>query len=271
VRNGVIADCDAAQTMLRQFVARVQGWNPVRRARMVIGVPSGVTPVEKRAVKEAALQAGAHAVCLVEEPMAAAIGAGLPIHEPGGHVVVDIGGGTTEVAVISLSGIVHCQSVRTAGDDMDEAIVQYLRKHYNMLIGERRAEEIKLALAGTRPPDGEPRGIVVKGSDAVARVPKAITIGEDEVREAIQDCVAGIVGIVRSSLERTPPEIAADMVDSGIVLTGGGALLQGLDEIVRKETYLPVTVAAEPLACVARGLGMLLEDGSLLDRVSVED
>ncbi len=271
LKNGVIADCDAAQTMLRHFVKRVQGWNPMRRPRMVIGVPSGVTPVEKRAVREAARQAGAQAVCLVEEPMAAAIGAGLPIHEPGGHVVVDIGGGTTEVAVISLSGIVHCQSVRTAGDDMDEAIAQYLRKRYNMLIGERRAEEIKLALAGARRAGGEPRGIVVKGSDAVARVPKAITIGEDEVREAIHDCVGGIVGIVRASLERTPPEIAADMVESGIVLTGGGALLEGLDEIVRKETYLPVTVAAEPLACVARGLGALLEDASLLERASAED
>jgi rod shape-determining protein MreB len=272
LKDGVIADFDVTEQMLEYFIRRAhRRRRGLSRPRVVIGVPSGITQVEKRAVRDSALHAGAREVYLVEEPTAAAIGAGLPIHEPGGHVVVDIGGGTTEVAVISLSGIVHCQSVRTAGDDMDEAIVQYLRKHYNMLIGERRAEEIKLALAGTRPPDGEPRGIVVKGSDAVARVPKAITIGEDEVREAIQDCVAGIVGIVRSSLERTPPEIAADMVDSGIVLTGGGALLQGLDEIVRKETYLPVTVAAEPLACVARGLGMLLEDGSLLDRVSVED
>jgi rod shape-determining protein MreB len=271
VRDGVIADCDAAQTMLRQLVARVQGRNPLLRPRMVIGVPSGVTPVEKRAVREAALQAGAQAVHLVAEPMAAAIGAGLPIHEPGAHVVVDIGGGTTEVAVISLSGIVHCQSVRSAGDDMDEAIIQYVRKHYGMLIGERRAEEIKLALGGVRLAPDEPRLIVVKGSDAVARVPKAITIGDDEVREAIADCVAAIVGIIRTSLERTPPEIAADMVDSGIVLTGGGALLEGLDEIVRKETYLPVTVAADPLACVARGLGTLLEDVSLLERVSLED
>ncbi|HEV8586647.1 MAG TPA: rod shape-determining protein [Methylomirabilota bacterium] len=271
VRSGVIADCDAAQAMLRRFLARLQGWNPLRRPRMVIGVPSGVTPVEKRAVREAVAEAGARTIHLVEEPMAAAIGAGLPIHEPGGHVVVDIGGGTTEVAVISLSGIVHCQSVRMAGDEMDAAIVQYLRKHYNMVIGERRAEEIKLALSGARQAGDGPRLIVVKGSDAVARVPKAITVSEDEVREAIADCVAGIVGIVRTSLERTPPEIAADMVDSGIVLAGGGALLEGLDEIVRKETYLPVSVAKDPLSCVARGLGALLDDADLLERVSVED
>jgi rod shape-determining protein MreB and related proteins len=271
LKDGVIADCDAAQTMLRQFVGRVQGRNPLLRPRMVIGVPSGVTPVEKRAVREAARQAGAHAVYLVEEPMAAAIGAGLRIHEPGAHVVVDIGGGTTEVAVISLSGIVHCQSVRTAGDDMNEAIVQYIRKHYNMLIGERRAEEIKLSLGAARRAGGEPQPVVVKGSDAVARVPKAITISEDEVREAIYDCIGIIVATVRSSLELTPPEIAADMVDSGIVLTGGGALLEGLADIVRKETYLPVTVAADPLSCVARGLGALSEDIRLLERVSLED
>ena len=270
LKDGVIAHFDAAQTLLRHLVARVQGRSPWRRPRMVIGVPSCITPVEKRAVREAAVQAGAHAVYLVEEPMAAAIGAGLPIHEPGGHVVVDIGGGTTEVAVISLSGVVHCQSVRTAGDEMNEAIVQYIRKHYNVLIGERRAEEIKLALGASRRSGGE-QSIVVKGSDAVARVPKAIRIGEDEVREAVHDCIGSIVATIRSSLECTPPEIAADMVDSGIVLTGGGALLDGLDEIIRKETYLPVTIADEPLSCVVRGVGVLLEDISLLERVSLRD
>src|SRR5881296_2560731 len=268
LKDGVIAHFDAAQTLLRHLVARVQGRSPWRRPRMVIGVPSCITPVEKRAVREAAVQAGAHAVYLVEEPMAAAIGAGLPIHEPGGHVVVDLGGGTTEVAVISLSGIVHCVSGRTAGDDLNEAIIQYLKKHYNMIVGERRAEEIKFML-GAGPASGGPQRIEVKGSDVVARVPKAIVITGDEVAEAVHDCLAGIVATVRSSLERTPPEIAADMVDSGIVLTGGGALLTGLDEIIHKETHLPVAIAAEPLSCVARGLGSLLGDIGLLERVAL--
>jgi rod shape-determining protein MreB len=270
LKNGVIADFDAAHTMLRHILGKIQGKNPLRRARLVLGVPHGITPVEKRAVREAAMHAGAHAVYLVEEPMAAAIGAGLPIHEPGGHVVVDIGGGTTEVAVISLSGIVHCQSGKTAGDDLTEAIVQYLRKHYNMIVGERRAEEIKLTLGAPRV-SGEPQLIQVKGSDAVARVPKALTITGDEVREAVDDCVASIVATVRTSLERTPPEIAADMVETGIVLTGGGALLAGLDDIIRKETYLPVSVASDPLSCVARGIGTLLEDIRLLERVRLRD
>jgi len=237
---------------------------------MIIGVPHVITPVEKRAVREAAAQAGAHAVYLVGQPTAAAIGAGLPIHEPGAHVVVDIGGGTTEVAVISLSGIVHCQSSRTAGDELNEAIAQYLKKNYNMLVGERRAEEIKLIL-GARRPNGEPQRIEVKGSDAVARVPKAITITEEEIRDAVHDTLGSIVATVRSSLERTPPEIAADMVDSGIVLTGGGALLTGLDEIISKETRLPVTIAEDPLTCVARGVGILLENIRLLERVSLAD
>ena len=270
LKDGVIADFDAAQRMLRDILGRVQGKHPWRRARMIIGVPYAITPVEKRAVREAAGQAGAHAVYLVEQPTAAAIGAGLPIHEPGAHVVVDIGGGTTEVAVISLSGIVHCQSTRTAGDELNEAIAQYLKKHYGMLVGERRAEEIKLVL-GARPSNGEPQQIEVKGSDAVARVPKAITITEDEVRDAVHDCIGSIVASVRSSLERTPPEIAADMVDSGIVLTGGGALLRGLDEIIHKETHLPVTIARDPLTCVVRGLGALLEDIKLLERVALDD
>ena len=267
LKAGVIANFDAAQLMLRHVVRRAQGRGP-RRSRMVIGVPYGITPVEERAVREAATSAGAQAVYLVQEPMAAAVGAGLPIHEPGAHVVVDLGGGTTEVAVMSLSGIVHCVSGRTAGDDLNEAIIQYLKKHYNMLVGERRAEEIKLTL-GARPASGEPQSIEVKGSDVVARVPKAIVITGDEVREAVHDCLASIVATVRSSLERTPPEIAADMVDSGIVLTGGGALLTGLDEIIHKETHLPVTVAAEPLLCVARGLGSLLGDIGLLERVAL--
>jgi rod shape-determining protein MreB len=267
--NGVIADFDVAQTMLQHFISRVQSRSRLFRPRICIGVSSSITQVEKRAVREAAMQAGARAVYLVEEPMAAAIGAGLPIHEPGGHLVVDIGGGTTEVAVISLSGIVFCQSVRTAGDDMNEAITQYLRKHYNLLVGERRVEDLKLLLGSPRDTGQGPRTIEVKGSDLVARVPKTITINEDEVREALYDCLGTIVETVRVCLERTPPEIAADMVDNGIVLTGGGALLYGLDEIIRKETYLPVSIAANPLSCVALGHGALLEDIPLLERVAL--
>src|SRR6266850_1221373 len=252
LRDGVIADFDVAHTMLHALIERVQPRGRVMRPRIVVGVSSGITQVEKRAVREAAMQAGARAVYLVEEPMAAAIGAG-----------------TTEVAVISLSGIVHCQSVRTAGDDMNEAIAQYIRKHYNLLVGERRIEEIKIALGGPGIGADGPRTVEVKGTDLVARVPKIIRINEDELREALFDCIGRIVETVRVVLERTPPEIAADMVDNGIILTGGGALLVGLDEIIRKETYLPVTVAANPLQCVALGLGKLLDDIPLLERVSV--
>jgi rod shape-determining protein MreB len=241
------------------------------RPRIVVGVPSGITQVEKRAVREAAMQAGARAVYLVEEPMAAAIGAGLRIQEPGGHLVVDIGGGTTEVAVISLSGIVQCRSVRTAGDEMNDAIIQYIRKHYNLLVGERRAEEIKLSLGSPDAGRQRPRTIEVKGSDLVSRVPKTITMNEDEVREALYDCISTIVETVRTCLERTPPEISADMLDNGVTLTGGGALLTGLDEIIRKETYLPVTIAPNPLSCVALGVGALLDDIDLLERVALED
>jgi rod shape-determining protein MreB len=267
--NGVIADFDVAQTMLQEMISRIQPRGRLFRPRIVVGVSSSVTQVEKRAVREAAMQAGARAVYLVEEPMAAAIGAGLPIHEPGGHLVVDIGGGTTEVAVISLSGIVFCQSVRTAGDDMNEAITQYIRKHYNVLVGERRVEDIKLMLGAPRVAGEGPRTIEVKGRDLVARVPKTIQINEDEVREALYDCIGTIVETVRVCLERTPPEIAADMVDNGIVLTGGGALLTGLDDIIRKEVYLPVSIAPNPLSCVALGIGKLLEDIPLLERVAL--
>src|SRR2546421_11000156 len=270
LRDGVIADFDVAQTMLHALIERVQPRGKLLRPRIVVGVSSGITQVEKRAVREAAMQAGARAVYLVEEPMAAAIGAGLKIQEPGGHLIVDIGGGTTEVAVISLSGIVYCQSVRTAGDEMNEAIALYIRKHYNLIVGERRSEEIKLALGGALPAGGGPRTIEVKASDLVPRVPKTITINEDEMRDALRDCVGTIVETVRVCLERTPPEIAADMVDNGIVLTGGGALLTGLDDVIRKETYLPVTIAPNPLLCVALGVGSLLDDIDLLDRVALE-
>jgi len=270
LRSGVIADFEVAQTMLRELIGRVQPRGRLFRPRVVIGVSSCTTQVEKRAVREAAMQAGAQTVYLVEEPMAAAIGAGIPIQEPSGHLIVDIGGGTTEVAVISLSGIVYCQSVRSGGDDMNDSITQYIKKHYNLLVGERRVEEFKLALGAARPAGEGPRTLQIKGSDIVARVPKTITINEEEVREALYDSVGTIVETVRVCLERTPPEIAADMVDNGIVLTGGGALLAGLDDIIRKEMYLPVTIAPDPLSCVARGIGALLDDLPLLKRVSLE-
>ena len=270
LRSGVIADFEVAQTLLRELIGRVQPRARMFRPRIVIGVSSCTTQVEKRAVREAAMQAGAQAVYLIEGPMAAAIGAGIPIQEPGGHLVVDIGGGTTEVAVISLSGIVYCQSVRAGGDDMNESITQYIKKHYNLLVGERRVEEFKLALSTARQPGEGPRTIQIKGSDIVARVPKTITINEEEVREALYDSVGTIIETVRVCLERIPPEIAADMVDNGIVLTGGGALLAGLDDIIRKETYLPVKIADDPLSCVARGIGMLLDDLPLLKRVALE-
>ncbi len=269
LKDGVIADFDVAQEMLRVMIGRVQPRRVVR-PRIVVGVTSGITPVEKRAVREAAMQAGARAVYLVDNTMAAAIGAGLPIQTPGGHLVIDIGGGTTEVAVISLSGIVYCESVRTAGDEMNEAIALYIRKQYGLLVGERRAEEIKLALGSPRVPGEGPRSIVVKGSDMVARLPKTITVDEDEIREALYDCVGTVIEAVRICLERTPPEIAADMIDNGITLTGGGALLTGLDEIIRKEMQLPVTLVPHPLSCVALGIGALLEDVALLERVALE-
>jgi rod shape-determining protein MreB len=271
LKDGVIADFDVAQTMLRELIARVHPRRRIVRPRIVVGVPSGITQVEKRAVREAAMQAGARAVYLVEEPMAAAIGAGLKIQEPGGHLVVDIGGGTTEVAVISMSGIVQCRSVRTAGDEMNDAIIQYIRKHYSLMVGERRAEEIKLALGAHDSGRQRPRTIEVKGSDLVSRVPKTITMNEDEVREALYDCISTIVETVRTCLERTPPEISADMLDNGVTLTGGGALLTGLDDIIRKETYLPVTIAENPLSCVALGVGALLDDIDLLERVALDD
>jgi rod shape-determining protein MreB and related proteins len=232
-------------------------------------VPSGITPVEKRAVREAATQAGAREVYLMEEPMAAALGAGLPIEEPGGNMIVDIGGGTTEVAVISLSGIVEVRSVRVAGDEMNEVIGQHIRKHFNLLIGERRAEEIKIELGCAFPTGEPPRSMPVKGRDLIAGLPKTIEITDEEIREALREPIMTITEAVRMVLERTPPEIAADMVDKGIVLTGGGAMLRGLDRLLRQETRLPVMVAENPLFCVALGVGKALDQLSLLRKVAL--
>jgi rod shape-determining protein MreB len=269
LKDGVIADFDVTEKMLNYFIRRVHRRRALVRPRIVIGVPSGITQVEKRAVRDSAMQAGAREVYLIEEPMAAAIGAGMPITEPGGNMVVDIGGGTTEVAVISLSGIVYSRSVRIAGDEMDEAIVQYIRKNYNLLVGERRAEEIKIRLGSAYPMGGERRTMEVKGRDLIDGIPKTIVIGDDEIREALREPIMTIVDAVRTALERTPPELAADIVDKGIVLTGGGALLKGLDLLLRQETNLPITVAEDPLSCVALGTGKVLDELDLLKKVAI--
>jgi rod shape-determining protein MreB and related proteins len=269
LKDGVIADFDVTEKMLGYFIRRVHRRRALVRPRIVIGVPSGITQVEKRAVRDSAMQAGAREVYLIEEPMAAAIGAGMPIWEPGGNMVVDIGGGTTEVAVISLSGIVYSRSVRIAGDEMDEAIVQYIRKNYNLLVGERRAEEIKIKLGSAYPMGGERRTMEVKGRDLIDGIPKTIVIGDDEIRESLREPIMTIVDAVRTALERTPPELAADIVDKGIVLTGGGALLKGLDLLLRQETNLPITVAEDPLSCVVLGTGKVLDELNLLKKVAI--
>ncbi len=268
LKDGVIADFDVAERMLRYFITKVHQRNALVRPRIVVGVPSGITQVEKRAVRDSALHSGAREVYLIEEPMAAAIGAGLPIQEPGGNMIVDIGGGTTEVAVISLAGIVYCKSVRIAGDEMDEAIVQYMRKHYNLMVGERRAEQIKITL-GSAYPVGGARRMEVKGRDLIDGIPKTVVVTGEEIHEALREPLQTIVETVRSCLERTPPEIAADIVDMGFVLTGGGALLPGLDQLLRQETQLPVTVADDPLSCVVLGAGKALDELDLLKRVAI--
>ena len=270
LKDGVIADFDITEKMLGYFISRTRRWHrTILRPRVVVGVPSSITQVERRAVRDAAMHAGARAVYLVEEPIAAAMGAGLPIQEPGGNLIVDIGGGTTEVAVISLTGVIYCQSVRVAGDTMDEAILQYIRKHYNLLIGDRRAEEIKINIGSAYPGEGEPRTMEVKGRDVVDGFPKTFVLTEDEIREALRDAVMTIVETVRTCLERTPPELAADIVDAGIVITGGGGLLRGLDLLLAKETQLPVTVARDPMSCVALGLGRVLDELELLKKVAM--
>jgi rod shape-determining protein MreB len=269
LKDGVIADFDVTEKMLHYFISKVHRRRTLVHPRIVIGVPSGITQVEKRAVRDSAMQAGAREVYLIEEPMAAAIGAGLPIQEPGGNMIVDMGGGTTEVAVISLSGIVISKSVRIAGDEMDEAIVQYIKKHYNLLIGERRAEEIKIKLGSAYPMPGERATMEVKGRDLIDGIPKTIVVTDEEIREALREPVMSIVDTVRTCLERTPPELAADIVDKGIVLTGGGALLRGLDLLLRQETDLPIAVADDPLSCVALGTGKVLDELELLKKVAI--
>ena len=266
--DGVIADFDVTQTMLRYFIAKASQRRSLFRPRVVVCVPSGVTEVEKRAVIDATLQAGAREAFLIEEPMAAAIGSGLPVHEPTGNMIVDIGGGTTEVAVISLGGIVTHRSIRVAGDEMDEAIINYVKRNYNMLIGERTAEEVKIEVGSAFPYEGE-GSIEIRGRDLVTGLPKTLVISAEEVREALREPIQAIVEAIKVTLERTPPELAADIMDRGIVLAGGGALLRGLDRLVSEETGMPVMLADEPLLCVARGTGKVLEEIETLSRLLV--
>ncbi len=267
LRDGVIADFEVTEAMLRHFIRKVHNSRRMAHPRVVIAVPSGITEVEKRAVKESAQQAGAREVYLIEEPMAAAIGVGLPVQDASGNMVVDIGGGTTEVALISLSGIVYSRSVRVAGDELDEAVVQYMKRAYNLMIGERTAEEIKIRL-GSAYPMGKETTMEVKGRDLVAGLPKTISITSQEIREAMMEPLNTIVEAVRVTLERCPPELSADLVDRGIVLAGGGALLRGLDKLLQEETGLPVHVAEDPLSAVAEGCGKVLSELPLLKNVT---
>jgi len=258
MKDGVIADFEVTEAMLRYFIHRVHNRNRLAWPRVAISVPSGITEVEKRAVTDSAKHAGALRVYTIEEPMAAAIGAGLPVQEPAGNMIVDIGGGTTEVAVISLGGIVFCKSVRVAGDECDEAIIQHLRRTYNLMVGERTAEEIKIRI-GSAYQLKEEMEMQVKGRDQVAGLPKVLTVTSEEIREALTEPVTAIVDAVRVALERTPPELSADIVERGIVLAGGGALLRGLDKLLSKETGLHVQIADDPLTAVALGTGKYLD------------
>jgi rod shape-determining protein MreB len=269
MKDGVIADFEVTEAMLRYFIAKAHNRRNLIRPRVVVSVPSGITPVEKRAVRESAELAGAREIYLMEEPMAAAIGAGLPVSEPIGNMVVDIGGGTTEVAVISLSGIVYSHSVRVAGDKMDEAIIQYVKRKYNLLIGERSAEIVKITI-GTAYPEKEVRTAEIKGRDLVSGIPKTLEISSEEVMTAISEPVNAIVEAVKVALERMPPELAADIVDKGIVLAGGGALLRNLDVLLREETGLPIIIAENPLTTVVMGTGMVLDELKLLKEVALE-
>jgi rod shape-determining protein MreB and related proteins len=269
LKDGVIADFEITEAMLRYFIQKIHNRKTLVRPRIIICVPFGVTEVEKRAVRESAESAGAREVYLVEEPMVAAIGAGLPITEPAGNMIVDIGGGTTEVAVISLAGIVFSKSVRVGGDKMDEAIVQYIKRKYNLLVGERTAELVKITI-GSAYPGTEIQTMEIKGRDLVAGVPKTVEITDEEIRDSILEPINQIVDAVRIGLERTPPELASDIVDKGIVLAGGGALLRNLDTLLREETGLPVVLADDPLTAVVMGAGKVLDELELLRNIAVQ-
>jgi len=270
MKDGVIADFDVTQSMIKYFILKAsKNRSYLVRPRVVIGVPSGVTAVEERAVREAALQAGAREAYLIEEPMAAAIGAGLPVHEPTGNMIVDVGGGTTEVAVISLGGIVTSRSIRIAGDEMDEAVVQHVRRNYNLMIGERTAEQIKIEI-GTASPGEPAQSYEVRGRDLVTGLPKTVSISNAEVYRAISEPVSNILEAIKATLEHTPPELAADIMDRGIVMAGGGSLLRGLDRMVAEQTGMPVHMAEDPLLAVAFGTGRVLENVDVLRRVLIQ-
>ncbi len=267
LKDGVIADFDITQNMLKYFIKRATSGRSLFLPRVVICVPSGVTEVEKRAVEEAAIHAGAKEAYLIEEPMAAAIGAGLPVQEPTGSMIVDIGGGTTEVAIISLGGIVTSKSIRVGGDELDESIVNYIKKEYSLMIGERTAEEVKISI-GTADENNKERKMNIRGRDLVTGLPKVIEISSKEVYEAMKDQIFAILDVIKSTLEKTPPELAADIMEQGIMLTGGGALLEGLNKLIAKETGMPVNVAENPLDCVALGTGKALESIEVFRKIA---
>jgi rod shape-determining protein MreB len=269
MKDGVIADFKVTERMLNYFIQKAHGRKMLVHPRIIIGVPSEITQVEKRAVIDSAYHAKASEVYLVEQAMVAAIGAGLPITEPSGNMVVDIGGGTTDVAVISLSGIVYSRSVRVAGNQMDDAIIQYLKRKYNLLIGDRTSEQIKITLGSAFPLD-KPITMEIKGHNVLEGLPKTITIDDTEIRDALADCVSAIMNAIRVALERTPPELSADISDKGIVVTGGGALLKGLDKRIRQETGVPVSIAEDPLASVVLGTGKMLTEFKLLRRIAID-
>ncbi len=268
LKDGVIADFEVTEEMLKYFIAKVHNRKFFVRPRIIVGVPSGITQVEKRAVKESAYSAGASEVYLIEEPMAAAIGAGLPITEPSGNMIVDIGGGTSEIAVISLAGIVRSKSIRVGGDMLDQVISQYIKRKYNLSIGTGAAEAIKMHF-GLPLPDDEVRKMEIKGSNLITGIPTTLEIDGQEIREAMNEPIASLIDAVKHVLETTPPELAADLVDKGIVLAGGGALIKNLDAILREETMLPVTIADDPLTCVVKGAGRLLDELTLLKEVTL--
>ncbi len=270
LKDGVIADFDTTERMLRYFIRQVHRPRTLARPRIVVCVPSGITGVEQRAVKDAGYQAGARKVYIIEEPMAAAIGAGLPVHEPTGNMIVDIGGGTTEVAVISLGGIVTSSSIRTGGDELDAAIMAYVKKEYSLMLGERTAEDLKIAIGSAFPRPDEPQA-EVRGRDLVSGLPKTVVVSAEEVRRAIEEPVNDIVDAVKATLDGCPPELAGDVMDRGIVLTGGGALLAGLDERLRHETGMPVTTADNPLHSVALGSGKCVEEFEALQQVLISE
>ncbi|MBU3108247.1 rod shape-determining protein [Clostridium gasigenes] len=266
LKDGVIADFDIAQTMLKKLIEKVTSKSAFTSPRIIVCYPSGVTEVERRAIEDAAKFAGARDVVLMEEPMAAAIGAGLPVAEPTGSMIVDIGGGTTEVAIISLGGIVTSKSLRVAGDELDQSIIAYVKKEFNLLIGERTSEQIKMEIGSAYKTDEENIEMEIKGRDMITGLPKIVVITEDQIRDALKDPVIAIVEAIKTTLERTPPELASDIMDKGIMLTGGGALLKGLDQLIRNETNMPVHIAESPLDCVVLGAGKALENFDELNR-----